>query len=883
MKTLFSRLGSLLRNSTRKDQIDRELTEEVGSYVELLMEKKMKEGMNEKEARRAAMMELGGVEQVKEEVRAGRTGFAIETFFQDLRYGMRSLLKKPGFTLTAVIALALGIGANTAIFSVINGVLLRSLSYANPERIVMLWERSLTSETTRLQNVISPANFLDWQKQSTSFEHMAAVSDLRVNLTGGTGEPEEIKVQLVSQPFFAALGVQPLVGRSFLPEEDKTGNELVIILSHELWQTRFASDPQILGRQATINGRQRTIVGVMPPGFHFLDNQVRAWVPLALDPAFDYRNKTGRYLRAVARLKPGVTVRQAQGELAGIAKQLEQAFPEKNTGWGVNVVPMHEQVVGEIRPILVVLFAAVAFVLLIACANVANLLLARAASRQKELALRAALGAGRMRLVRQMLTESVLLSLMGGVLGVLLAFWAIQFLIGFGPDNIPRLNEISIDLRVLGFTFGISLLCGVLFGLIPALQASRPDLNDALKEGSRGSTGDRSGMFRNVFVIAEVSLALVLLIGAGLMIRSFMRLQAVETGFNPENVLTMRLQLPKKKYPESHQIVNFFKQAQNRIAALPGVQAVGAISYLPLTGGLASRDAFKIAGQPAPLPGQEPGVEVRVVTPTYFRAMGIPLLKGRLLDERDVRESRVLLINETMANRYFAGVDPVGKQMEVFWDGSGPDEIVGVVGDIREGALNKEPEPAIYWSHPREPYSGMALVVRASGDAARFATAVQKEIRALDPDQPVADVRTMKEVIAKSIARPRFNTLLLTIFAGVALVLASVGLYGVMNYSATQRTHEIGIRMALGATRADILRLVVGNGMMLTLAGIIIGVLASWGLTRVMANLLFGVTATDLPTFVGVSAVLAAVALVANYIPARRATRVNPIIALRYE
>jgi putative ABC transport system permease protein len=881
MKTFFSRMRSLLRNSNRKDQMDRELTEEVGSYVELLTEKKMKEGMNERDARRSAMVEVGGVEQVKEEVRAGRSGFAIETFFHDLRYGMRSLLKKPGFTLTAVIALALGIGANSAIFSVINGVLLRSLSYANPDSIVMLWERNVT-EATRLQNVVSPANFLDWQKQSTSFEHMAAIADQRVNLTGGAGEPEEIKAQFVGQRFFPALGVQPITGRFFVPEEARVGSDLVIILSHQLWQNRFGGDPAIVGKQATISGRQRTIVGVMPPGFHFLDNQVKAWMPLALDPAINYREVTGRYLRVVARLKPAVTLQQAQAELTGIAKQLEQALPKYNTGWGVNVVPMHEQVVGEIRPILVVLFAAVAFVLLIACANVANLLLSRAASRQKEFALRAALGASRLRLVRQMLTESVLLALMGGVLGVLLAFWGIQLLIGFGPDNIPRLNEISIDPRVLVFTFGISLLTGLFFGLIPAVQASRPDLNDALKEGSRGSTGGRGRTFRNVFVVAEVSLALVLLIGAGLMIRSFLRLQSVETGFNPENVLTMRLQLPKKKYPEPHQIVDFFKQAQDRIAALPGVQAVGAISYLPLTG-LASRDAFKIVGQPAPAPGQEPGVEVRVITPTYFRAMGIPLLKGRLLDERDVKESRVLLINETMAKRYFAGVDPVGKQMEVFWDGSGPDEIVGIVGDIREGALNKEPEPAIYWSHPREPYSGMALVVRTGGDASRFGAAAQKEIRALDPDQPVADVRTMQQVIAKSIARPRFNTLLLTIFAGVALILASVGLYGVMNYSATQRTHEVGIRMALGATRADIMRLVVGNGMMLMLAGIGIGVLASWALTRVMANLLFGVTATDLPTFIGVSALLAAVAFIANYIPARRATRVNPVIALRYE
>jgi putative ABC transport system permease protein len=584
----------------------------------------------------------------------------------------------------------------------------------------------------------------------------------------------------------------------------------------------------------------------------------------------------------VGRLKPGVPVQQAQTELNGIAQQIEQAHVKFNTGWSVNVVPMHEQVTGEIRPILIVLLAAVAFVLLIACANVANLLLSRAAARQKELALRAALGAGRFRLVRQMLTESVLLALMGGVLGVLLAFWGLQLLIGFGPDNIPRLDEITIDPRVLGFTFGISLITGVVFGLIPALQASRPDLNDALKEGSRGSTGGRSGMFRNVFVVTEVSLALVLLIGAGLMIRSFVQLQSVEVGLNPESILTMRAQLPRKKYAEPHQIVDFFQQAQNRIVTLPGVQAVGAISYLPLTG-LASRDGFKIVGQPDPAPGQEPGTEVRVVTPGYFQAMGIPLLGGRLLNERDVKESRVLLINETLAKRYFPGEDPVGKQIEVSWDGSGPDEIVGVVGDIREGAVNKEAEPAIYWSHPREPYSGMALVIRSSGDATRLITAVQKEIRALDPDQPVADVRTMEQVIAKSIARPRFNTVLLAIFAGVALVLASVGLYGVMNYSATQRTHEIGIRMALGATRADIMRLAVGNGMLLTLIGIGIGVVASIGLTRVMQSFLFGIGATDAVTFIAVSALLIVVALVANYIPARKATRVNPVIALRYE
>jgi putative ABC transport system permease protein len=880
MTKMISKAGSLLRNTTHKDQIDRELTEELSSYVEMLTEKNMKDGMNEQDARRAAMIEVGGVEQVKEEVRAGRAGSGLESFMMDVRYGMRSLLKKPGFTLTAVIALALGIGANTAIFSVINGVLLRSLAYANPEKIVMLWERSANS--TNARNVVSPANFLDWRKQSTSFEHMAAAMDQRVNLTGGGGEPEEIKVQLVSQPFFAALGVQPTLGRSFTAEEDREGNHFVIVLSNELWRTRFGADPAIVGKQATINGRQRTILGVMPPGFHFLDNQTRAWVPLALDPAVNYRETSGRFLRVVARLKPGVSVQQAQSELTGIARQLELAHAKFNTGWSVNIVPMHEQVVGEIRPILVVLLAAVAFVLLIACANVANLLLSRAASRQRELALRAALGASRRRLVRQMLTESVLLAVMGGIVGVCLAYWGIQLLIGFGPDNIPRLNEISLDPRVLAFTFGVSLLTGVLFGLVPALQASRPDLNDALKEGSRGSTGGRSRTLRNVFVVAEVALALVLLIGAGLMIRSFMRLQSVETGFNPENVLTMRVQLPGRKYAEPHQKTDFFKQAEARIAAIPGVQAVGSISYLPLTGP-AARDGFKIIGQPDPAPGQEPPCEVRVVTPTYFQAMGIPLLRGRLLDERDGKEPRVLLINEALAKKHFPNEDPIGKRISVTWFDGEVDEIIGVVGDIREGALDKEPEPAIYWPHPREPYSGMALVVRTVGDAAYFATAVQKEIRAIDPDQPVADVRTMKQVISKSIARPRFNTLLLAIFAGVALVLASVGLYGVMNYSATQRTHEVGIRMALGATRADIMRLVVGNGMLLTMIGIGIGVVASIGLTRVMQTFLFGIGATDAVTFIAVSALLIIVALIANYVPARKATRVNPVIALRYE
>ncbi|HEX8117748.1 MAG TPA: ABC transporter permease, partial [Pyrinomonadaceae bacterium] len=518
----------------------------------------------------------------------------------------------------------------------------------------------------------------------------------------------------------------------------------------------------------------------------------------------------------------GATVEQARAELEAVAARLAAEKPATNAGWTVKVEPLHERVVGNVRQALWVLMGVVGFLLLISCANVANLQLARAAARRQEIAVRTALGAGRARIVRQFLTESVVLGVLGGGLGLVLAAWGVELLVALSPGNIPRLDEVGLDARVLGFTFGVSVLTGVVFGLLPALSASKADVSVSLKEGgSRGSTsGAGARRLRGSLVVAEIAITVVLLAGAGLMIRSFVRVQSVNTGFVAENVLTMRAQLPRKKYSEPHQIVDFFKQAQERIAALPGVQAVGAISYLPLTG-LAARDSFKITGQPDPAPGQEPAVEVRVVTPSYFQAMGIPLLKGRLLNERDGKEPRVLVINETLARRYFPNTDPVGKQIEVFWDmKGGADKIVGVVGDIREGALNKEPEPALYWPHAREPYSGMALIVRTSGNAARVATAVQKEIRALDPEQPIADVATMEQVIAKSIARPRFNTLLLSIFAAVALVLASVGLYGVMNYSATQRIHEVGIRMALGATRADIMRLVVGNGMLLTLIGI---------------------------------------------------------------
>ena len=876
---LLPRIRHFLRNLSQKKAVDRDLSDEVGSYVELLTQKNRSRGMNEEEARRAALLQSGGVEQLKEQVRNERAGFSLDTLFQDIRYGLRSLRKKPGFTLTAVVALGLGIGANTAIFSVINAVLLRSLDYPNPDRIVMLWEKNAARNS--LRNFVSPANFQNWQKQSTSFEQIAAAWDSRATISGEGAEPEDVQAQRVTWTFFPALGVQPLIGRGFAADEDRPGGDLVIVLSHQLWRSRFGGNPAIVGQQATVSGRLYTVIGVMPAGFHFLNAEVQAWLPLAIDPVIDYR-KSGRFLRTFGRLKSGVTIQQAQAEMSGIAGQLAQEFPEYNRGWDVNVLPIHEQVVGDIRPVLLVLVAAVAFVLLIACANVANLLLARAAARHKELALRAALGASRFRLVRQMLTESVLLSLIGGVFGVFLAYWGVRIVVAFGPNNIPRLREVGIDPRVLAFTFGVSIITGILFGLLPALQASRPGLNDALKEGARGSTGRRARVFRNVFVVAEVSLALVLLIGASLMMRSFFHLHQVKPGFISENVLTMRVQLPMAKYPEAPQRANFFKEARDRIATLPGVQSVGAINFLPLNGP-ASNTIFNIDGRPELPNEQAPGTEVRVVTPNYFNAMGIPLIRGRAFDERDDADSRVLVINDTLARRFFPNEDPIGKRLTISWNPKVSDEIIGVVGDIRESALEAEAHAAIYWPHPREAYQFMNLIVRTAGDPRQIASAAQKEIRAIDPDQPVADVWTMSEVVSRSMARPRFNTLLLATFAGIALILASVGIYGVMNYSATQRTQEIGIRMALGAKPFDILRLVVGHGMKLTGAGVLLGVIASLALTRVMSNLLFGITATDLSTFFGVSAALTLVALVANYIPARRATRVNPVVALRYE
>ena len=811
----------------------------------------------------------------------------MEAMLQDVKYGVRMLVKSPGFTLVAVIALALGIGANTAIFTVVNAVLIRSLPYRSPDRLVVVWEKN--RNRGRDQNVISPANYLDWQDRNSVFESMAALFDNRANLTG-VDDPEELPIQAVTSNFFDILGVNAALGRTFLPEEGQRGKDQVTVLSQALWKRRFGGDPAIIGKTIKLNGRDFVVVGVAPADVKFLIRQSSQtgkdpalWQPIAFSQ--NSRIRRGRFMTAIARLNPGVTLQQAQAEMDSIGTQLEQQYPDFNTGWGINLVPLRTQFVGAIRPALLVLLGAVAFVLLIACANVANLLLARAASRQREIAIRTALGAKRSRVIRQLLTEATLLAALGGVLGMLLAWWGVDFLIALSPKDLTGLKDVGLDYRVLLFTLSVSVLTGILFGLAPAMEASRPNLNESLKEGGRGAvSAARSHRWRNAFVVVEVALALVLLIGAGLMIRSFARLEGVNPGFDSKNVLTVRLLLPASKYGQDPQFIAFFKQLVERVQSLPGVRSVGTISYLPFGGGGAATGMI-IEGRPELPPGQQLTGDVRVVDGGYFKTMGIPLMAGRSFNERELaQESHVVVINEAMARDFFPGEDPIGKRVTInMKDQNVPSEIIGVVGDAKYAGLDTPARAMTYWPYPELVYSGMTLLVRAESNPLGLTESIRREVLAMDKDQPIADVATMDSLLAESTARARFNAFLLGVFAVVALMLAAVGIFGVMSYGVSERTHEIGVRMALGARRVDVLGLVVKQGMVLTLVGIGVGLGTAFGLTRVMASLLFGLSATDPLTFVGISVLLALVALLACYLPARRATKVDPMVALRYE
>jgi putative ABC transport system permease protein len=811
----------------------------------------------------------------------------MHTLWQDLRFGARMLLKNPVVTLVAVTALTLGIGANTAIFSVVHAVLLRSLPYTDGERLAVVWEKKQGGKGD--QNVINLGNFSDWKEQNNVFTDMAAFFDLNLNLTGD-GEPEEIPAQIATTNLFSVLGANVVMGRTFAPDDGADNQPNVVVISYSLWQRRFGADPQIVGRKITLNNRPNTIIGVLAPDFSWhiqkgsmTNKPAEIWSPWQISN--ELRERHGRFARAVARLRPGVTFPQAQSEMDAIGARLAQQYPEFNTKWGVNVVPLRQQYTGDIRKPLLVLLGAVGFVLLIACANVANLLLARAASRKKEIAVRAGLGASRWRIARQLLTESLLLSVVGGAAGLLFAWWGTQALIALSPPALMDLSDVRVNLPVLGFTLGVSLLTGIIFGFVPALEAARFDLHDSLKEGGKNIGGSaRNHRFRNLSVVTQVALALVLLVGAGLLMKSLNRLQAVDPGFNPKHLMTMRVSLPTRKYETDQKRIDFFQRALEQLQAVPGVEAAGAINSLPFNGPH-SGTTVEIVGKAKLPPGQQLSTGICVTDVNYFQTMQIPLKRGRLFSAPEGTEMRhVTVVNEAFARKLLPGEDPIGKRVVIYMkDENVPTEIVGVVGDNKHMGLDTEVEPMAYWTHPELTYASMTLVIRTHGDAASIASAAREVIRGLDPDQPVGEMSTMEGLLAKSMSRSRFNTTLLAVLAVVALVMAAVGVYGVMSYSVLQRTHEIGVRMALGAQRLDVIKLVVRQGIILGLVGVLAGLAASFGLMRLLATLLFEVAATDKTTFVVVAVGLFLITLIACCIPARRATKVDPLVALRYE
>ena len=805
---------------------------------------------------------------------------------QDIRYGFRMLIKRPSFTIIVVLTMALGIGANTTIFSAVDAVLLNPLPYKDPDSLMAVWEtnKQLSPEVWD-RNEVALGNFRDWRSRNQVFDQLGSLFYADVNLTG-VGEPERIKSCVVSTNFFQVLGIQPMIGRSFLPEEEKPGSPRAVILSNGLWERLFGSDPNLTNKSLTLNGNPVAVIGVMPPGFDVqfpTSIRVDMWLPMRVDPA-DF-NRNNHYLYAVARLKPGISRDQAQTEMNLISSQLQQQYPETNAQKGVNIVPLRKQVVGNVESYLYLLFAAVGFVLMIACANVAGLLLARVTARHKEVAVRIALGASRWRIIRQLLTESIILSALSGLLGLVFAYVGIKLLVTLTPPDVPRLHEIGLHIPVFFWTLVISILTGVLFGLAPALQASRPDLNESLKKTGRNQGGFQGGGLRNPLIVSEVALALLLSVGAGLMIKSFIRLQQVSPGFEVDKLLTMSIALPRQKYREPQQANVFFDQLAEQIKTVPGVKSVGGIDPLPFSNSN-STTGFLVEGAPVVPLAERPDVGRRTVTPTYFETMGIPVLKGRSFTAQDRDDTPdVIIVNEALASRYWPNQDVVGKRLGVEDDASKQEwrQIVGVVGNVKHQALEAEAKPEVYFPNQQSPKNFMSVVVRTSSDPASMISAIRSQISTIDKDQPVFDIMTMDQRLAKSVASSRFVMLLLGSFSVLALGLAAVGLYGAMAYLVTQRTQEIGLRMALGAQRSDVFKLIVGKGMRLVIIGMAIGLVASLALTRVMGSLLFEVTPTDALTFVIVSVVLLTVALLACYIPARRATNVDPLISLRSE
>jgi predicted permease len=866
-----------LRSLFRRGQVEAELNEELRYHLERQIEVNTAAGMSVEEARYAALRAMHGLDQRKEECRDMRRVRLIEDLWQDFRFSLRSFLKRPGFTAIALLALALGIGANTAIFSLVNAVILQPLPYREPDRLISVYG----TRNRSTQGSVGPTDFLDYRSQNKTFEQFAASGSmmLPMNLTG-SGEPERLNASTITGNYFDTFGVRPALGRGFSLENEKTGQDHVTVLSHAFWQTRFGGDPNILNKAINLDGKAYEVLGVMPAEV-VLPQPAQLWVPINFDADPEMKMRNARFLRGIGRLKEGVTLDQAQTDTDLIAAQLEQQYPDSNTGWSLRLISLREILVGGSRTMLFILFGAVGFVLLIACANVANLLLVRAAARQKEIAMRTALGASRLRIIRQMITESLLLAIFGGALGALLAVAGVKLLVSLGEDNIPRTANVKIDATVLAFTLLISLATGLLFGLAPAIRTMKENLVDDLKDGIRGgSEATVKNRTRSLLVVFESAIAVMLLIAAGLLIRSLVALQNVDPGFDPNNVLTLRVDLSRQKYNTPEKASNFFEQLETRVAGLPGVEAVGLITDLPLSG--EARDMpYGVEGRPAT--SDTAFVDFRRVNKNYFSAMRIPLRRGRNFTEQEVRQSeKAIVVSQAFVDSIFPNEEALGKRL-IIWTGirNEPYEIIGIVGDTRYESLQGEPAATMYV--PTREAVRVSFVIRTQGDPLSLVSGVRKEVKELDPDQPIAAVRPMTEWVAMSAAGARYRTTLLGLFALLAMILAATGIYGVMSYSVAQRTQEIGVRMALGARPLDVLKLVVRQGMMLALIGVIVGLAGALALTRVMSSLLFGVTERDPITFVVVAALLLVVAFISCFVPAHRATRVDPLIALRCE
>jgi putative ABC transport system permease protein len=881
LRAFFNELRLRIESLLKRKQLE----DELAYHLEMRARKNREAGMNDEEARYAATRNLGNVTRLKEISREMWTFAWLETFWQDVRYGTRTLRKNSGFTVVAVLTLALGIGANTAVFSVVNSVLLESLPYSQEKRIVMIWETN--ARTGHDHNVVSPANFLYWQDHNTVFDQMAAFYDDTSTLTG-EGEPEQIPSQAISTNLFPLLGISPVLGRDFSKDEGLREHNRVVLLSYELWQRRFGNDRGVINKRIELDGISFLVVGVMPPHVTLFAAKgsrsgkvAQLWFPYGWRD--DDRKPGGRWMSAVARLKDGVSLSQAQTEILGLIAEITKIYPDFEAGWGINLVPVHQDLVSDVRLLLLVLLGTVGFVLLITCANVANLLLSQSTGRQREFAVRCALGATGWRVTQQSLIESILLAALGGIFGIVAARWIVTGLVLLIPQEL-HVAAVHLNWRVVAFTACISLLTGILFGVVPAVDTARANLSDALREGGRGETGARGHRLRNVFALAQISLSLVLLAGAGLLIQSFIRLSGVNPGFNPRNLLMARVDLPSTKYPKDVQSIDFFQRLLEQVRALPGVRAATTDNSFPLTG-VTPGTSFNIVGKPTPPPGQDRVTEVQIVGSDYFRTMNGPLLRGRTFTNREeTLMSHVVIISEQLARQFFPDEDPLGQKLIIdMKEKNEPCEIIGIVGDVKRAGLGTVPVAMSYWPHPELAYSSLMVAVRTEGDPLAKVSAIRDILHRMDPDLPLSDVATMDQSLADSVARQRFGATLITIFAGIALFLAAIGIYGVVAHAMSFRTREFGIRMALGAESGDLAWIVLRHGAALAGVGVLIGLVGTLALTQLIRGLLFQVSAHDPTTIAGVAAFLAAVVLAACWIPARRAMRADPIVALRYE